>query len=111
MTMILPTLFIFLFLIFPSGKLAASNMALAPKRVVAQEGEVHKILPESQGQKPQYYKCLAQLGPCNDKYCNKDCCTRQCLNDYNGLHPEAFCLKIPGSAVRLCECYHDCFSR
>ncbi|OIS96696.1 PREDICTED: uncharacterized protein LOC109234117 [Nicotiana attenuata] len=108
MAVISPTLFIFLFLIFPSGKVAATNMAKAPTRV-GEEGEVRKILPESHG-KPQY-QCLAQLGPCNQKYCNKDCCWRQCLNDYNGLHPVAYCEKIPGSAIRLCACYHDCFPR
>ncbi|KAM3203418.1 hypothetical protein P3L10_031044 [Capsicum annuum] len=108
--MIASTLFIFLVLIFPSGKVAASNMALTPKRVeVGQEEKVDKmLLPQKAQIKKQKYQCLAQLGPCSTKYCDEQCCKWGCYNNYNGQHPVPYCQEIPGIAVRLCACYHDC---
>ncbi|KAG5603575.1 hypothetical protein H5410_025067 [Solanum commersonii] len=74
-------------------------MALAPKKV-------DNILVEVE--RRQQYQCLAQLGPCNTRYCDEACCTRACFNDYNGLNPLPNCDQIPGLVVRLCSCYHDC---
>lgn len=83
-------------------------MALEPKKlVVTQEEKIDKILPKSL--KRQKYQCLAQLGPCSTKYCDATCCSRTCLNYYSGLNAVAYCERIPGLAVRLCSCYHDCF--
>ncbi|CAN4113224.1 unnamed protein product [Withania somnifera] len=58
------------------------------------------------------YQCAANLGPCNYKYCNEDCCSRQCYNYYNGLHPRPKCEDWgPRYQYKLCICWHDCYKK
>ncbi|CAN4122054.1 unnamed protein product [Withania somnifera] len=82
MSLISPTLLIFLFLIFGTG-----STVLASKYGVP---------------------CLTYLGPCGSKTCDQDCCTSRCIDTFHDKHPSPVCEILPGNPGRLCNCYHDC---
>ncbi|KAM3359184.1 hypothetical protein P3S68_022117 [Capsicum galapagoense] len=51
--------------------------------------------------------CLTNLGICG-KNCDQTCCEKNCFDDFRDRHPSPVCEMLPGSALRLCNCYHDC---
>ncbi|KAM3269227.1 hypothetical protein P3S67_030109 [Capsicum chacoense] len=51
--------------------------------------------------------CLTNLGACG-KECDQECCQSRCYGNFQNKHPSPICEILPGSAERLCNCYHDC---
>ncbi|OIT06515.1 hypothetical protein A4A49_61515, partial [Nicotiana attenuata] len=92
--------------IFVSAGKGNSNLApMEIERVVAEENgrEVIDTVLD------YHYRCASNLGPCNDTYCNQDCCVRECRSYYSGLRPEPRCNEFSGYEYKFCMCWHDCF--
>ncbi|CAN4124608.1 unnamed protein product [Withania somnifera] len=53
-------------------------------------------------------QCLTNLGVCSDKLCDAQCCAKNCFDNFKDKNPSGICEQLPGSALRLCNCYHDC---
>ncbi|KAK4357991.1 hypothetical protein RND71_023601 [Anisodus tanguticus] len=53
-------------------------------------------------------QCLTNLGSCGSKLCDTQCCEQNCFDNLKSKNPYGICEIIPGSALRLCNCYHEC---
>ncbi|KAM3359188.1 defensin-like protein [Capsicum galapagoense] len=86
------TLCLFLLLVFVAGSSGA--------RDTAGSINANEIVPNDQ--------CLTNLGVCSDKLCGEQCCEKNCFDNFKEKNPSGACETIPGSALRLCNCHHDC---
>ncbi|KAH0756177.1 hypothetical protein KY290_026447 [Solanum tuberosum] len=53
-------------------------------------------------------QCLTTLGVCSSKLCDEQCCEKNCFDNFKSQNPSGGCETIPGSALRICNCHHDC---
>ncbi|KAF3629137.1 hypothetical protein FXO38_27856 [Capsicum annuum] len=86
------TLCLFLLLVFVAGSSGA--------RDTAGSINANEIVPNDQ--------CLTNLGVCSDKLCGEQCCEKNCFDNFKEKNPSGACETIPGSALRVCNCHHDC---
>ncbi|KAM3269225.1 hypothetical protein P3S67_030107 [Capsicum chacoense] len=85
MSIISPTLLIFLFLIFGAGPMVVANKDTIPKR-----------------------PCLVTaLSTCGTS-CDQPCCKQKCIDKFQEKYSDSICQFLSGSKARLCNCYHDC---
>ncbi|TMW93706.1 hypothetical protein EJD97_011258 [Solanum chilense] len=53
-------------------------------------------------------QCLTALGVCSEKVCDEQCCENKCISSFKTKNPNGGCETLPGSALRICNCHHDC---
>ncbi|KAM3220900.1 hypothetical protein P3L10_020168 [Capsicum annuum] len=107
-----PSFCAFLILILVTGGMGDTNLGPTQMSNIM-DGENPELSDELINISYDYhYQCQANLGPCNYEYCNEGCCTRQCYNYYNGLHPRPMCEDWgPRYRYKLCICWHDCYQK